>query len=94
VKERFNLDHKNLRKNKQHLIPKAFRKELGLSKRELNEHVIYIPASIHASEDEYVMPILMEIKRARKEDGILTTVWDVLKMRDAGFFRHISSESY
>jgi replicative DNA helicase len=75
------------REQKQHLIPKAFRKELKISKRRLNEHVIYIPARIHDNEDKYVMPILQEVRRARKEEGIKTTVEDVLRMRDAGWFR-------
>jgi hypothetical protein len=75
------------RLSKQHLCPKAFRKELKLSKRQMNEHVIYIPARIHDKEDRYVMPILREIRRARKEERIITTIEDVLKMRDAGWFR-------
>ena len=75
------------RENKQHLVPKAFRKELHLSKTQLDEHVIYIPASIHANEDKYIIPILMEVRRARKEEGIFTTVSDVLKFRKEGWFR-------
>jgi hypothetical protein len=75
------------RENKQHLIPKSFRKELKLSKRQMNEHVIYIPARIHDNEDRYVMPILQEIRRARKEEGIRTTVEDVLQFRKEGWFR-------
>ena len=73
--------------SRQHLIPKCFKKELRLSKRELNEHIIYIDPKIHSKEDRYVVAIKQEIIRARKEDGIFTDVEDILKMRNEGWFR-------
>jgi hypothetical protein len=75
------------RESRQHLVPKAFKKELGLPRRQLKEYVIFIDPKTHADEDRYVMPILQEIRRARKEEGIITTVEDVLQFRLAGWFR-------
>lgn len=75
------------RLQEQHLVPRSFKRELGLTKKELDEHVIYISSKIHDKEDRYVAAIKMEMIRARKQEGIITTVEDVLKMRDAGWFR-------
>ena len=72
---------------RQHLIPKSFRKELGLTKRELRSYIVYIDPKIHDKEDRYVSAIKREIIRARKQEGVITTVEDVLKMRKEGWFR-------
>ena len=73
--------------SRQHLVPRCIGKVLGMSRREVNKYVIFIDPKIHPKEDKYVPAIFQEIKRAKKEEGIILVAEDILKMRKEGWFR-------
>jgi hypothetical protein len=72
--------------SRQHLIPKCIGKTIGMSRKEVDRHIVMIPNKIHSNEDFYVPVVKQEIKEAKKE-GIRVFPEDVLKMREAGWFR-------
>lgn len=73
--------------SRQHEIPRCIGKLLGMSKREVNKYVVPIDPKIHPKEDKYVPAIFHEIRRAKKEEGIILVAEDILLMRKEGWFR-------
>jgi hypothetical protein len=83
--EKYCLSRCDVKLERQHEIPQCFRK-VGVSKKEIQAHVIYEAHPCHVEED-LLIPQRFEEAKALKRQGVIFTAEKVLAMRKAGEFR-------